>query len=101
MREHHRHGGTRTMRISLTLLLSLALLVLASGGAALADKGKAKGKTTPGKARVEPPTQLSVKGRGQTLEDAEKDALERARAQVMKYLQKRQPPLRWSPSPAY
>src|SRR4051794_23961452 len=89
------------MRTSLTLLLTLVLLSLASPGLAQPRLRDLKGKAAAANAIPEKLPAWDVKGRGETQEEAEKDALGKARALLEEYLRRRQPPLRWSPSPNY
>jgi hypothetical protein len=88
------------MRTSLTLLLSLLLLSLASS-AGRSQPRPLRGKPRAAAKAIEPPPKWEVKGLGETMEEAEKDALARARTLVEEYLRARQPPVRWSPPLAY
>jgi hypothetical protein len=91
------------MRISLLLLLSLLLLSLTSAGSAQPRPlgGKGKGKAATEKAHTLKPARWEVKALGQTIEEAEKEALAKARTLVAEYLRRQQPPLTWVPSLSY
>ncbi|HYT90540.1 MAG TPA: hypothetical protein VEL76_17670 [Gemmataceae bacterium] len=89
------------MRTSLTVFMTVALLSLASGGSAQTQPAAGKGKLAPDKARADKTARWEVKGRGETIEEAEKVALARARTLVEEHLRRQQPPLRWSPSAEY
>jgi hypothetical protein len=91
---------------SLSLLLGLNVLwlvaadVCGQGRIDIRVRGKAKALAAPA-APEGFLMQEEVKGWGATQEDAEKDALEKARVLVENYLKRANPPLRWKPSAAF
>jgi hypothetical protein len=87
----------------LALLLAMRAHVSAQGKAADKKKGaaattkKEEPKQESASAKVEVAS-WNVKGRGRTQEEAEKDALEQARAKVGTFLQRQDPPFLWKPA---
>ncbi len=90
------------MRTTRTLLLSLAGLALAAN---LASAQRPAPKVKPLLAVIPPPDrvllQKEVEGRGETEEEAKRDAAEQARATVEQFLRSQKPPLTWSPPASY
>ncbi|MCI0458478.1 MAG: hypothetical protein L0Z62_16055 [Gemmataceae bacterium] len=89
------------MRTTRTLLLSLAGLALAAN---LAPAQRAGPRVRPIGPIVLPDRVLleqKIKGRGQTVQLAKRDAVKQAQAILEDFLRKQQPPLSWSPSPGY
>ncbi len=91
------------MRTTIFVLVTLTAISLTvrTGATQWCQAGKPRPRPAPVQVEEGKSASWDVKGYGRSREEAEQDALEKARSKVTAYLRRQEPPLFWSPTAAY